>query len=211
MDGVLIDSMDRHARAWLTVAGELEMFDIDELDIYRREGEKGEVSARDFLKAHEIMPTRKRIERFLARKEDIFSQMGPAMPFPRAEQVLEDVAGYGLPMALVTGTSRQELESVLPGNLKAYFRVIVTGDSVRHGKPGPEPYLKAALGLGVDPGRCLVIENAPYGLRSAKAAGCIAAVVPTSLPHDELPGADFLLDGIEQVPELLDRLISERA
>ncbi|MDP8257562.1 MAG: HAD family phosphatase [Candidatus Alcyoniella australis] len=206
MDGVLIDSMDRHAQAWIRAAGELGLNEIDPQEILRREGERGEVSARDFIKAHDMMPTRKRVRQLLETKEQIFAAMGPARPFPNIEQVLAEVARRGLAMALVTGTSADELETVLPAPIRSMFKVLITGDAVLHGKPNPEPYLKAAMGLGLAPEVCLAVENAPFGLRSAKDAGALVAVVPTSLPIDQLPGADFYLDSIEQVPGLLDRI-----
>jgi beta-phosphoglucomutase-like phosphatase (HAD superfamily) len=55
--------------------------------------------------------------------------------------------------------------------------VVVTGDAVYRGKPHPEPYLHAARLLGVDPARCLAIEDSNTGAQSAEAAGCLVLVV----------------------------------
>ncbi len=63
---------------------------------------------------------------------------------------------------------------------------MITGDAVLYGKPHPEPYLKAARGLGVDPADCLAIEDSNTGARSAEAAGCTVLVVPNHVPV--LPG-----------------------
>ena len=63
----------------------------------------------------------------------------------------------------------------------------VVGDEVRQGKPHPEPYLLAATKLGVDPARCVAIEDSPTGVRSALAAGCRVIAVPHVVPvPDEL-------------------------
>ena len=61
---------------------------------------------------------------------------------------------------------------------------MVTADDVVRGKPDPEPYLRGAEALRLDPGRCLAIEDAPPGVRSASAAGCQVLGVRTT--HAEL-------------------------
>ena len=58
--------------------------------------------------------------------------------------------------------------------------VLVTADDVSRGKPDPEPFLTAAERLGVDPKRCLVVEDAPAGLPAARAAGCFSLGVLTT-------------------------------
>ena len=65
-------------------------------------------------------------------------------------------------------------------------RVVVTATDVEHGKPAPDPYLLAAQRLGYDPAECLVIEDAPAGFASAKAAGCATLAVTTTTPHERL-------------------------
>jgi beta-phosphoglucomutase-like phosphatase (HAD superfamily) len=76
------------------------------------------------------------------------------------------------------------------------FEVMVTGDAVTQGKPHPEPYLKAAALLRVDPADTLAIEDSNTGARSAEAAGCLVVVVPNHVPV--LPGERrFFLDGLE--------------
>ena len=74
------------------------------------------------------------------------------------------------------------MQPVLAGLPDASFEVIVTGDAVTQGKPHPEPYLKAAAILGVDPARTLAIEDSNTGTRSAEAAGCTVVVVPNHVP-----------------------------
>ncbi|WP_308467949.1 HAD-IA family hydrolase [Rathayibacter soli] len=77
--------------------------------------------------------------------------------------------------------------------------VWVTAEEVTHGKPDPEPYLIAAERLGVDPGRCLVIEDAPAGIASARAAGCHVLAVTGTGSLDELAAASAVVDGLDRV------------
>ena len=198
MDGVLLDSMSAHATAWTRAMGELGI-SVDEEEIYLREGEKGEVTARDFLKASGLMSTRKRVQHVLDLKEKLFRASPAIRPFPDAARVVGALARAGVPLGLVTGTSRGEMEKVLPEPLRAPMKVIVPGDEVLHGKPHPEPYLKAAMGLGTKPPRTLVVENAPYGIRSAKDAGTIVLAIRSYLADPHLAAAQYRIDTLGEL------------
>lgn len=77
--------------------------------------------------------------------------------------------------------------------------VMVTADDVRHGKPDPEPYRLAAQRLGVDPGRCLAVEDTVAGLRSARDAGCALLAVTGTARADDLHEADLVVDGLDRL------------
>src|SRR5450631_52854 len=72
--------------------------------------------------------------------------------------------------------------------------VLVTADDVVSGKPSPEPYLLAAKRLGMDPTRCVVIEDAPAGIASARAAGARVIGVTSTNSADKLAGADIVVE-----------------
>jgi len=76
--------------------------------------------------------------------------------------------------------------------------VLVTADDVSRGKPDPEPFLMAAERLGVDPKRCLVIEDAPAGIAAARAAGCFSLGVLTTSSAEQMP-ADALIPDLSAV------------
>lgn len=76
--------------------------------------------------------------------------------------------------------------------------VLVTADDVRHGKPDPEPYLLGAARLGVEPARCLVVEDAPAGLAAARAAGMSTIAVTTTHPAGALD-ADAVVEGLQNL------------
>jgi len=77
--------------------------------------------------------------------------------------------------------------------------VMVTANDITSGKPDPEPFLLAAQKLGVDPKRCLVFEDAPAGISSAKAAGCSVVAVGGTVPDSDLAGADLVIDALDRV------------
>jgi HAD superfamily hydrolase (TIGR01509 family) len=95
---------------------------------------------------------------------------------------LATVRATGLPMALVTSTERPLTELALDTLGRHNFDVTICGDEVNgRTKPHPEPYLKAARLLGVDPTRCVAIEDSPSGTASATAAGCTVLVIPSEV------------------------------
>lgn len=105
---------------------------------------------------------------------------------PGARELLASVRAAGLPVALVTSTQRALTEICLRTIGRHHFDVVVCGDEVARTKPDPEPYLSAAAALGVDPRRCVAVEDSPSGVASAVAAGCVVVGVPSVAP---LPAA----------------------
>lgn len=104
-----------------------------------------------------------------------------------AKELLTELADAGVPVALVSASSRRIIEACLGSLGGDRFHVTVSGDDVERGKPHPEPYLRAAALLGADPARCAVIEDSPTGVRSGAAAGCRVVAVPQALPVDPHP------------------------
>lgn len=83
--------------------------------------------------------------------------------------------------------------------------VLVAAEDVRNGKPNPEPYLKAAMGLGIAPEKCMVFEDAPAGIEAALAAGMTAVAVLTTYPASEFPNAHAIIRDFEHVSVTFDR------
>jgi HAD superfamily hydrolase (TIGR01509 family) len=97
---------------------------------------------------------------------------------PGALDALRMVRAAGWPTALVTNTLRSLTEKALDGIGREHFTVTVCGDEVPHGKPDPDPYLRAAELLRVAPEHCLAVEDSPTGTTAAERAGCAVLVVP---------------------------------
>lgn len=125
---------------------------------------------------------------------------------PGAVELLSYCLDSGIPCALATSTRSDLAQTKLAlAGLDAYFRVRVTGDMVRRGKPDPEPYLVAAERLGADPARCWALEDSANGVRSAYAAGFEVFQVPDLVaPPSELRRLghtvlDSLYDAIDEL------------
>lgn len=98
-----------------------------------------------------------------------------------ARELLEAIAAAGVPMALVTNTQRALTEQALDSIGRHFFAATVCGDEVAHGKPAPDPYLRAATLLGLDARQCLAVEDSVTGATAAETAGSPVLVVPNQV------------------------------
>lgn len=107
---------------------------------------------------------------------------------PGAKELLLLLRNNKVKTALVTMSMHRMAKEVVDSIGFDAFDVIVAGDDVIHGKPHPEPYLKAAELLGVDPKDCVAFEDSISGLRSAEAAGTKAVGVRNIVEIPAQPG-----------------------
>lgn len=117
---------------------------------------------------------------------------------PGAQELLADLVAAGVPCALVTMSYRSLADAIVGCLPPGSFAAVVCGDEVDHGKPHPEPYLRAARLLGVDPAGCLAVEDSPTGVASATAAGVPVLAVEHVVPLLPAAGRRVLttLDGV---------------
>ncbi len=123
---------------------------------------------------------------------------------PGVRRLLDELAGLGVPQAMVTMSWAPLADALLEHLPVGLFAAVVTGDQVEHGKPHPEPYLTALARmslLGVDPVLSVAIEDSPTGLASAEAAGLATIGVPHVVPVAGAPGRRVLtsLEGLTPV------------
>jgi beta-phosphoglucomutase-like phosphatase (HAD superfamily) len=108
-----------------------------------------------------------------------------------------------VPAAVATSATPQNAHASLTRiGLADTFAVIISAADVSTGKPHPEPYLKAAAGLGVPPANCLVIEDSVSGIRAAKAAGAKCLAMATTFSREALAvhSPDWLVAGFADIP-----------
>ncbi len=135
---------------------------------------------------------------------------GPVPLRPGALELLRALASDGVPCALVSSSYRVLVDAALGTIGPEHFAISVAGDEVRRPKPDPEPYRTAARRLDVEPSACVVFEDAPAGVASAEAAGCVCVVVPDVVPVPQTPTRPVLgslldveLDWLRRLPALL--------
>ena len=114
-------------------------------------------------------------------RDEIFADEGA--PFmPGADALIAALHAHGVPLALVTGDFRRNVERDFARSsrpeLFACFAHVITYEDVVNQKPDPEPYVRAAEALGVDPANLLVVEDSPPGVEAATTAGCLTLILP---------------------------------
>lgn len=198
MDGVVTDTMPYHYRAWKKVFNSAGI-NVSRFDVYIREGQQGINTVREVFKEKNKNIKNKEAKELLIKKEKLFKLMVKSRFIPGALSFVRYLHKQGFKLVLVTGTSGGELKKILPPHIYKVFDVIVAGDDCKHGKPHPEPYLKAIEKLKVDTSYALVIENAPSGIEAAKRAGLYCLALTTSLGKRYLKKADVVFSSISEL------------
>ncbi len=130
---------------------------------------------------------------------------GGVTPLPGAIRLLDDLGSAGVPTALVTASPRRIVDLVLRTVGAARFRLVVAAEDTVRGKPLPDPYLRAAAGLGVDPAGCVAVEDSPTGVAAALAAGC-GVVSVSGAPA--APYGVLSVNSLEKIDVALLRLLA---
>jgi HAD superfamily hydrolase (TIGR01509 family) len=117
---------------------------------------------------------------------------------PGARRLLDELHAAGIPTALVSSSAGVLVTAALQALAPLRFDAVVAGDTVERHKPHPEPYLRAADLLGVDPADCVAFEDSPVGAESALAAGCAVVAVP-SVTAISASGRLLVVDSLDAV------------
>lgn len=124
---------------------------------------------------------------------------GRAMP--GALDAIELAQGMDLPLAVASSSLDRLINAALDRlGVAEAFAVTASAEHEARGKPDPAVFLTAARQLGVEPERCVVLEDSPFGVQSAKAAGMHCIAVP-SPGHEQAiaPIADVVLESLEEL------------
>lgn len=219
MDGVLFDSMPIHAKSWTKALVEMGV-EFTEEEGYLHEGRTGSGTIGIvYRRSLGREATEEEIQKIYRRKSELFEAAPPAPVMPGAVELLNQVKADHLMRILVTGSGQKSLLTKLSHHFPDQFTQskMVTAFDVTIGKPHPEPYLQGLKKAGVNPFNAVVVENAPLGVESAKAAGLFTIAVNTGKLRDHHlldAGADLLFDSMnalnESWPKLLNAFRTEK-
>ena len=196
-DGVVVDSSAHHERSWEIVASRRGL-PLPADHFKRGFGKKNDVIIPDLGWAR---AAREEAYRAMVREKGI-------QPLPGVRELLAALRSRKIPCAIGSSTERANLDLPLDlMGLRDFFRVIVSGEEVVHGKPDPSVFLLAAERLGLAPAECVVIEDALVGIEAARQAGMPVLAVATTNPLDVLGAANAAVSSLAEVtPELLASL-----
>jgi beta-phosphoglucomutase len=200
MDGVLVDTMPFHYEAMKAAVKGAADIELDKRTFYLLEGMpinemaqkilelKGDDSRRRDKTGLDIIA-----QEIGSRKKQIFLQEMKQVPesFQSVKELLLESL-EGCLKAVVTGSSKQELDTIIEHNFgKDAFSVAINGDEFEgKGKPDPSSYIAALQRLGIPPSHALIVENAPLGVQAANNAKtkCIVVLNSSPLSPDDFKG-----------------------
>jgi HAD superfamily hydrolase (TIGR01509 family) len=201
-DGVLYNSMPYHAESWawaMTKHG----LPYTAMETYKNEGRTSTGVIQELhQRIYGTDATPELIEAIYADKSAHFTEMTGGFPgtIPGVKEVLRYLDNHGIECWVVTGSGQRNLINALNDTFDGVFKGIISSFDCQRGKPDPEPYLKAWERSGFKKEECMVVENAPLGVRAAKAADLFTCAVNTGpLPNELLAveGADKIFPDME--------------
>ncbi|WP_208508278.1 HAD family phosphatase [Variovorax paradoxus] len=188
MDGTMIDSMPWHARSWVEfVARHGLVLDVSDI-LARTTGRTGaecmrELFERELSDAECLALVHEKEEIYRALFTDNFTEVAGFTAFARA------AVARGLKVAVGTAGDRHNIEFAMSRlKMDPLPLAIVGGDEGFSGKPTPAIFLEAARRIGVAPERCIVFEDAPFGIEAARRGGMRAVAVCSTHSAAELAG-----------------------
>lgn len=147
------------------------------------------------------------IHKILEQKNNYYEKHNKFSTYSGIIELITMLRNYNYNIGLVSGGSRKRIFSCLSPEIIRLFDCIITGDDTKETKPSPVPYLQAAENIKLDPENCLVVENAPLGIISAKVAGMTCVAISTTLAKKHLLLADYIVkDHIELTNTLTNAL-----
>jgi HAD superfamily hydrolase (TIGR01509 family) len=197
LDGTLVDTEPGNRARW-TRLFDTHSAPYDDALIASFAGRRGREVLAEL--AH-LFPGRSVEELF---REVVSYELGPdvlaAVPVPGAVALVRSVSAHGVPIGVVTSGGRRYAEGQLTRlGIRELIAVLVTAEDVAEGKPSPEGFLAACVGLGVEPGTAVAFEDAPAGVAAAKAAGMPTVGVATTQSRAALAAADLVVGDLTEV------------
>lgn len=207
-DGVIIDSSAAHRISWERLASEIGKLLPDD-HFERGFGRKNTVIIPDILGWTDRA---KEIARLSDRKEEIYREVlreGTIEPVEGVRPLLEALQSEGIPCAIGSSTARANIDLALEAmELTEFFAAIVAAEDVTRSKPDPQVFLKAAELIQRAPARCIVFEDAPFGIDAAHAGGMRAIGVRSSTNPRDIDHADRMVDRLDELtPKDLQDLV----
>ena len=202
MDGTLIHNMPFHNQAWQDTLAEAGVqIDLNEFN----RATNGKKAAEILRMMLGVQLSDSEVAHWGERKEALYRERFARYrePLPGLLHLLEQATALGLPMAVATASPPVSIPFILDElDLRRYFKTVIGGADVQHGKPHPEIFLKSAQALGIEPASCLVFEDALGGIEAARRASMDAVMICTTINAQEVAGMSHVLCAIPDFTHL---------
>ncbi len=207
-DGVIAQTMEDNFQAWKRSYQDHGIQILPE-DYFHLEGAKLEEVARIISQKYSLQNISPK--EIIEKKERYYRQNNNFAFYPGVVEIIGILKKKGIKMAIVSAGQRERLLSCTTQEFLKNFDAIICGDMVQKGKPDPEPYLTAMKVLNLLPSECIVIENAPLGIESAKNAQSYCIAIASTLKKEVLIQADEIVEKFEDIitSEKIRKILSD--
>lgn len=217
-NGVIIDDEPIHMRLFQEVLGQqgITLTNEEYYETYIGMDDKG--AFQHSLKESGRPVTPEIIVEMVAQKAARYQKViaKEMILFPGAVALVKSLAQENIPLGLVSGALRNEIELILKSaGIRDVFKILVASEDFTHGKPNPEPYVmgfermgKALNNFSLNPSQCVAIEDTEAGVNSARSAGMRVLAVTTSGAEEKVRAAEHIVTSLEIItPDDIRKLI----
>lgn len=190
-DGVIGKTMEDNYQAWKRAFSKYHI-NIDKNEYFLLEGVNTKKVAEYFLEKNSN--NIEMAQEIACLKDKYYIENNRFCFYDGVEYLIPKFKEKGYLLGIVSGANHIRLLKILNDDFLKKIDVIITGDKVENCKPHPEPYLNAAKALSISPTECIVVENAPMGIESAKRAGMYCIAICSTLERKYLQKADKIID-----------------
>ncbi|MBN1369457.1 MAG: tRNA (adenosine(37)-N6)-threonylcarbamoyltransferase complex dimerization subunit type 1 TsaB, partial [Dehalococcoidaceae bacterium] len=197
MDGVIVDSAPLHLQAWQDTFNPLGI-DFPSKYFWNTFGIKNDA----IISGLGFGITRQEASRIIRSKEQRFRELAVEgiKPLPGAIELIQSLKKRRVPMAVASSAPEENIKTILGAlKIRQFFKAVVGGEQVKYGKPAPEVFLKASDMLGMQPDKCIVIEDAVPGVQAAKSAGMKVIAVTGTAGSGDLAEADMVVSSLAKL------------
>ncbi len=191
-DGVLADTMEDNYNAWKKAFIQYGI-NISRNEYFILEGSKVDVVAKTLARNHGSRLSERTYENIAYLKGEIYLKDHNFKFYPEIPELV-DYLYRKRKLAIISASTKNKLDNTVPEYFINKFSAVVSGDDCVYGKPDPEPYLIALRKLNLPADKCVVVENAPLGIKSARAAGIYCIGITTTLENNYLEEADIVFE-----------------
>lgn len=179
-DGTLVDSMPAHFEAWCDALAMHGAGGVFKEDVFFAMGGRPTVDIVEELNdEYDLHLNPEAVA--LAKREAFLKRLHTVELIDEVAHFAEMLRGK-VPMAIASGGTRLVVEKILRHvGISDWFEEVVTVDEIPQGKPAPDMFLEAARLMGVEPSRCLALDDAPAGIIAAQRAGMQVITIPAPL------------------------------
>lgn len=197
--------MDHHANIWQQAIADKLGIELPKQYFLINEGKNSKDILEELIEMHQIKLDENTWKTISDYRDDLFLRDFHPRLMNKARELVEMLFGFDYKLGVATGSTRLVAEEVLTKTgIRSYFSTLITSEDVQFSKPHPQPYQKLLQKLHASADCSMVIENAPLGIESAKAAGLICMGVATTNSPEILFQADQVFADLAELKKYLD-------